>query len=92
MCPHNPENRPDHTDSAGDADSNVVPLRRRPGRAGVTVERIETEPMTAEEYRRAVIALAALISEVISVRSGAWGPGRRRSHHKIVLRRGQDPT
>ncbi len=65
MCPHNPENRPDHTDSAGDADSNVVPLRRRPGRAGVTVERIETEPMTAEEYRRAVIALAALINEWI---------------------------
>ncbi|GAA0538532.1 hypothetical protein GCM10011581_05570 [Saccharopolyspora subtropica] len=60
MCPHNPENRPDHTDSAGDADSNVVPLRRRPGRADVTVERIETEPMTAEEYRRAVITLAAL--------------------------------
>jgi len=29
------------------------------------VERIETEPMTAEEYRRAVIALAALINEWI---------------------------
>ena len=65
MCPHNPENRYEHTDSAGDANGNVVPLRRSTARAGVTVERIETEPMTAEEYRRAVIALAALINEWI---------------------------
>ena len=65
MCPHNPENRHEHTDSAGDAHGNVVPLRRSTARAGVTVERIETEPMTAEEYRHAVTALAALINERI---------------------------
>ncbi|WP_189061962.1 hypothetical protein [Longimycelium tulufanense] len=38
-------------------------MRRTAGRAGVTVERIETEPMTAEEYRLAVTALAALINQ-----------------------------
>ncbi|GDY31379.1 hypothetical protein [Gandjariella thermophila] len=65
MCPHNPENRHEHTDNTGDAHGNVVPLHHSTARAGVTVERIETEPMTAEEYRRAVIALAALINEWI---------------------------
>src|SRR5690606_7475885 len=73
MCPHNPENRHEHTDSAGDAHGNVVPLRRRPGRAGVTVERIETEPMTADEYRLAVTALAALINQ--------WKPEEENQYH-----------
>ncbi|GAA4838754.1 hypothetical protein [Saccharopolyspora rosea] len=63
MCPHTPENRHEHTDSAGDAPGNVVPLRRSTRPAGVTVERIETEPMTADEYRLAVTALAALINQ-----------------------------
>ena len=64
MCPHNPDNDSRaHPDSAGDADGNVVPLRRSAGRAGVTVDRIETEPMTQQEHQRAVITLATLINQ-----------------------------
>ena len=63
MCPHNPEHDRDHSGNDADPDGAVVPLRRSTARAGVTVERIETEPMTAEEYRRAVTALAALINQ-----------------------------
>lgn len=67
MCPHNPENAHDHTnqgEAAGDDQpANVVPLRRRSHRAGVTVGRIDTEPMTHDEYRLAVTALAALINQ-----------------------------
>lgn len=53
-----------HDDTTNEPDGTVVPFRRRRRtNATVRVERIETEPMTAEEYRRAVIALAALINE-----------------------------
>jgi hypothetical protein len=54
-----------HADSAGDQPSNVVPFpRTKPAsRTGVRVERIETEPMTSDEYRLAVTALAALINQ-----------------------------
>lgn len=53
------------TDGSGEPDGTVVPFHRpgRPHDTTIRVERIETEPMTAEEYRRAVIALAALINE-----------------------------
>src|SRR5690606_20542214 len=43
MCPHNPEHDRDHSGNDADPDGAVVPLRRRARRAGVTVERIETE-------------------------------------------------
>ncbi|MFG3519951.1 hypothetical protein ACGF5S_06780 [Nocardia nova] len=52
--------RPDPTDDSG----TVVPLRRPAHRQhGIRVERIDTTPMTAEQYDRAVAALAALINE-----------------------------
>ena len=52
--------RSDLTDDSG----TVVPLRRPAYRQhGVRVERIDTTPMTAEQYDRAVAALAALINE-----------------------------
>jgi hypothetical protein len=40
-------------------------MRRRPARrhGEITVERIETVPMTPEQYRRAVTSLAQLINE-----------------------------
>jgi hypothetical protein len=70
MCPHHPDTH-QHTDNddardAGEKQPGATPPSARAvRRAGVTVrvERIETEPMTAEEYRRAVIALAAVINE-----------------------------
>jgi len=66
MCPRRFDASHDHTgeqtDSAGDANGTVVPMRRGTACAGVTVERIETEPMTADEYRLAVTALAVLIN------------------------------
>lgn len=51
---------PQPTDDTG----TVVPLPR-PARQqrGVRVERIETTPMSAEQYDRAVAALATLINE-----------------------------
>lgn len=55
---------PEPSDPAN-PDNNVTPLPRRPARRRdhVTVERIETTPMTAEQNRRAVTALGALINE-----------------------------
>ncbi|MFC9660246.1 hypothetical protein ACFVJ5_08415 [Nocardia sp. NPDC127606] len=46
-------------------DNNVTPLpiHRVRHRDRVTVERIETTPITPEQNRRAVTALAALINE-----------------------------
>ncbi|WP_298182880.1 hypothetical protein [Saccharomonospora sp.] len=73
MCPHNPEHDRDHSGNDADPDGAVVPLRRRARRAGVTVERIETEPMTADEYRLAVTALAALINQ--------WKPEEENQYH-----------
>ena len=35
--------------------------RRQPDRPRVTVERVDTEPLTADQHRDAVAALAALI-------------------------------
>ncbi|MGY2116466.1 hypothetical protein ACW9HR_21380 [Nocardia gipuzkoensis] len=44
--------------------ATVTPLRRPRRRHGeITVERIETTPMTPEQYQRAVTALAALVNE-----------------------------
>lgn len=64
MCPHTPTNgHPDTGNPGEDQPGAVVPFTRPAGRAGVTVERIESEPMTAEEYRLAVTALAALINQ-----------------------------
>lgn len=57
MCPHTPGN-PEKDQPGG------VPRCTRPAvRAGVTVERIESEPMTSDEYRLAVVTLAALINQ-----------------------------
>ncbi len=60
MCPHTPTNgHPDTGNPGEDEPGNIVPFTR----AGVTVERIDTEPMTSDEYRLAVTALAALINQ-----------------------------
>ena len=41
-----------------------TPRKRKPSRHGpIRVERIETTPMTEDQYRRAVTALATLINE-----------------------------
>ncbi|WP_018639413.1 hypothetical protein [Parafrankia elaeagni] len=47
-----------------DDDSGVVPLRdtRRDAARHVEIERIETEPMTDDQERAAIRALAALIT------------------------------
>lgn len=64
MCPHTPDTgHPDTGNPGEDQPGAVVPFTRPAHRAGVTVERIDTEPMTAEEYRLAVTALAALINQ-----------------------------
>ncbi|MFE3259479.1 hypothetical protein ACFXPS_28960 [Nocardia sp. NPDC059091] len=62
MRPSHPHDN-DHTDddTAGNPSGRVVPLHRPARRDAVTVEHIETEPMTGDQYRRAVTALAALI-------------------------------
>lgn len=58
-----PEHRHAPAGSTSDQDGNVIPFTHRAGRAGVTVERIDTEPMTSNEYRLAITALAALINQ-----------------------------
>ncbi|WP_280334487.1 hypothetical protein [Nocardia wallacei] len=52
------------TQHPNDDHSNVTPFRRPARRRGeITVEHIETTPMTPQQYRRAVTALAQLINE-----------------------------
>ena len=65
---HNPEQG---SDSPGDSIGNLIPFPRsspQTQRSPITgidwrVERIDTEPMTSEQYDVAVTALAALIAE-----------------------------
>ncbi|MFF0144437.1 hypothetical protein ATK36_3386 [Amycolatopsis sulphurea] len=70
--PRPPRNTHAHTEAATDTDDAgndpggvVLPFRRPSTRDQVwTVEAVDTEPMTAQQYDHAVTALAALI--------GAW--------------------
>jgi len=65
-----PQHTPDHAqhhheqDNGGD-DATVLPFRRTRSSTPDTwrVERIDTEPMTAQQYDQAVTTLAALISQ-----------------------------
>ena len=70
---HDPaQHPPDDSDADADADATVLPFPRRPGRSARPstrdrrwrVERIETEPMTAQQYDLAVTTLATLITAV----------------------------
>lgn len=55
---------PQRTRHTTERPATVTPLRRPRRRHGeITVERIETTPMTPEQYRRAVAALAVLVNE-----------------------------
>jgi len=66
-----PQHTPGHTghdheqDDGGGQDATVLPLR--PTRASIQdtwrVERIDTEPMTAQQYDLAVTTLATLITQ-----------------------------
>lgn len=65
MCADEPRIDHDDTNDAAEQPPNtVVPFTRGAGSAGVTVhiDHIETTPMTDEQYRLAVTALAELIN------------------------------
>lgn len=65
-----PPNDGDHVHSDAH-DATVLPFRRKPGAPALhssqegrwRVDRIDTEPMTAQQYDRAVTTLATLISQ-----------------------------
>lgn len=65
-----PQHTPDHTDHShqqdnGGDDATVLPFRRTRSSTQDTwrVERIDTEPMTTQQYDLAVTTLATLIAE-----------------------------
>lgn len=66
MCADEPHIDHDQTNDGADREPNaVVPFTRDADSAGVTVhiDHIETTPMTDEQYRLAVTALAELINQ-----------------------------
>ncbi|MBA0127300.1 hypothetical protein H0B56_17255 [Haloechinothrix sp. YIM 98757] len=66
MCADDPHVDHDEANDGADQQPNtVVPFTHDADRAGVTVhiDHVETTPMTDEQYRLAVTALAALINQ-----------------------------
>ncbi|WP_040830376.1 hypothetical protein [Nocardia jiangxiensis] len=66
MSEHPQDQAPDRPDLPTEDQAHTsTPQRRKPTRHGrITIERIETTPMTSEDqYRRAVQALATLYNE-----------------------------
>lgn len=59
----NVEHTNDNTEPTDDTGTSTPRRRPTPRHHGVSVERIETTPMTPEQYDRAVSALATLINE-----------------------------
>jgi hypothetical protein len=62
-----PQHTPDHADHSRDHDDDATVLPLRATRSATqdtwNVERVDTEPMTAQQYDSAVSALAALITQ-----------------------------
>ncbi len=59
---HNPL-QPDAASSLDGRGDNIVPLHRPKKRPRITVEQVETEQMTPDEYNQAVTVFATLINQ-----------------------------
>ncbi|TKG66275.1 hypothetical protein [Prauserella endophytica] len=65
MPQHTPDHEHDHEQDSGGDDATVLPFRATRSATQDTwrVERIDTEPMTTQQYDLAVTTLATLITQ-----------------------------